>query len=89
MTNLEKVILGFDGKRDSILLEYIKGSKLLTPKEYKIMDKVWKESSRYEFWNVKDINIGKRNAIQYLKDNYLFCDQVNDIIAKAISYEWL
>ena len=60
MTNLEKVVLEFDGRGDFIFFKYMKENHRLTSKE-----KVWKEASHFELWNFKEINVGRNNTLRF------------------------
>lgn len=89
MKNLENVILGFKGGRDSDFMKYIQENNLLSYKEKELVNKIWKESGKFKLWNDKNINVGKNNAVKFMTENFPLSEKVNKIIAIAISYEWL
>ena len=89
MTNLEKVIVSFDGNRESIFLKYIENSAKLTKQEKLLLNEIWQSASRFEIWNFKNINVGRQHAIKFLRKNYSLCAEANDVLTNAISYEWL
>ena len=89
MTILEKVIINFDGKRESLFLKYITDHELLEEKEKSLINSIWKEASKFELWNYANLNIGKRNVLNYLKAHYDINPKALKKIVNAISYEWL
>ncbi|UII81071.1 hypothetical protein [Flagellimonas sp. CMM7] len=89
MKNLENVILGFKGGRDSDFIKYIKENDLLSYQEKELVNEIWKESGRFELWNNKSIHVGKNNAVKFMTENFPLSKKANEIIAIAISYEWL
>lgn len=89
MTDLDEVIIDFDGKRESSLVKHIEGCQLLSSTEKILLNKAYKEASKFKPWNFRGINIRKNNAKLLLKKNYSFCDKANLVMAYAIAYKWL
>lgn len=78
----------FDNRLLSSFVNHVNNHDTLNDEEKLFLNKIWKEASKFELWNYKDLRIGAKNSLEYIMEHYPMSNNACNKIVNAISYEW-